>query len=445
MLQNTNYKSTNLTTIITTDLAGITRGCTFPANMVDSYTKNGCNWLSLHSLLTPQDRIVKNNSKDFCQNLLLMPDVRSTVKLTHMPDSEAAIFEFVHGNIVNYEGDPWSCCTRTVLNNEINHYHTQLGLQIFGDFDHEFNVAHGDFTLAHQVSAFSLHANRHLGNFSEWVINALNQTGIFPEVFLPKLGKQRYGITCRAANNLDIIDKAVNTREIIREVARQYGLTISFSPKITLDSISNLIHLRISLQDMSSQPILYDSKSKYGLSEIGQHWVAGIIHYLPALCALTKPSPISYLEMKENNKFAFFGHQNPESVLRVNPVNRFSSMVANLFNLEFNLIDATANLYLAMTGILIAGRLGIEKKLPLTACLDVDPLTLPLQELNNLAIRRLPTSLHEALEMLRAETEFTSQLPEALLNAYYEIKQHEIALTKDLTMDQLCEQYRTIY
>jgi glutamine synthetase len=49
------------------------------------------------------------------------------------------------------------------------------------------------------------------------------------------------------------------------------------------------------------------------------------------------------------------------------------------------------------------------------------------------------------LEMLRAETEFTSQLPEALLNAYYEIKQHEIALTKDLTMDQLCEQYRTIY
>ncbi|MCO6524972.1 MAG: hypothetical protein J6562_08115 [Candidatus Schmidhempelia sp.] len=445
MSQNTSYKPTNLTTIITTDLTGITRGCLSPANMIESYAKNGCNWLSLHSLLTPQDTIIKSDSKDLRKNLLLMPDMRSAVKLIHMPNPDANVFEFIHSNIIEYEGGPWSCCTRTLLSNEINRYQQQLGLQIFGDFDYEFNITHDSFSSDHHIKAFSLQQYRYLDHFFESIVNAFNQTGIFPEMFLPKLGKQRYGIVCRPANNLDIVDKAINTREIIREVARQCGVNVSFSPQITPNSINNLICLRISLQDMSSKPILYDSKSPYGLTEIGQHWVAGILHYLPALCALTKPSPVSYLAIKEDNQFSFFGYQNVESVLHTPPINRFSSMAANLFNIGINMIDATANLYLAMTGILIAGRLGIEKKLPLTACLDVSPLTLSLQELTNLGIRRLPTSLHEALDMLKAETEFTAQLPETLLNAYYDIKQQEIALIKDLTTEQLCEQYRLLY
>ena len=45
-------------------------------------------------------------------------------------------------------------------------------------------------------------------------------------------GKAQYEVTCRPTQGVAAADRAVNVREITREIARQMGLDISFSPKL---------------------------------------------------------------------------------------------------------------------------------------------------------------------------------------------------------------------
>jgi glutamine synthetase len=124
--------------------------------------------------------------------------------------------------------------------------------------------------------------------------------------------------------------------------------------------------LHVSLLDLQGLP-LSDAGTSNGLSTLGQHWAAGILHYLPALCAFTAPTPVSYERLQPHHwsaSYACLGQQNREAALRICPtVSLGGKSVAAQFNLEFRAMDATASPHLAMAALLIAGRLGIEQRL----------------------------------------------------------------------------------
>ncbi len=50
-----------MTTIVTTDLIGITRGRSFPTDQLEHYQAAGCGWVPANSALTPQDIIASTN------------------------------------------------------------------------------------------------------------------------------------------------------------------------------------------------------------------------------------------------------------------------------------------------------------------------------------------------------------------------------------------------
>ncbi|MCP1363764.1 glutamine synthetase, partial [Halomonas sp. BBD48] len=172
-------------------------------------------------------------------------------------------------------------------------------------------------------------------------------------------------------------------------------------------------------------------------------------HYMPALCALTAPSPVSYLRLQPHqwsSAYTCLGVRNREAALRICPTTTLSATPqARQFNLEYRALDATANPHLALAAILIAGRLGIEQRLPLSARADQDPDSLDAAKRQALGIRALPRSLNEALSELNQAEALIAQIPEALLATYRAVKRQELSNVDGLGNDALCDHYARIY
>ncbi|MFJ5238635.1 glutamine synthetase [Pseudomonas neuropathica] len=434
-----------MTTLVTTDLIGITRGRSFPTDELEHYQAAGCGWVPANSALTPQDIIASTNPWGAYGDLRLIPDLGSRVTVGNGPDVDAPALDFIHGDIRETDGRPWGACPRTLLRDEIERYRDELGLQVNAAFEHEFNL-HAGFA---EHLAFSLEAQRQGAEFGGWLLSALRAGGVEPEMFLPEYGKHQYEITCRPTLGVAAADRAVNVREITREIARQMGLDLSFAPKTAADAVCNGVHLHVSLLDLAGQPMLYDAGTSNGLSSLGQHWAAGILHYLPALCAFTAPTPVSYERLQPHHwsaSYACLGQQNREAALRICPtVSLGGKSVAQQFNLEFRAMDATASPHLAMAALLIAGRLGIEQRLALNAVTNEIPDSLNDEQRKVRGIVALPASLAQALDCLRNSGAFTEWLPKPLLDTYYALKTEELALTEQLSPADLCEHYARLY
>lgn len=434
-----------MTTIVTTDLIGVTRGRSFPTDELDAYQVAGCGWVPANSALTPQDIIASSNPWGAYGDLRLIPDLSSRVTVNNGPDANAPALDFIHGDIRETDGRPWGACPRTLLRNEVGRYRDELGLQINAAFEHEFNLGSG----AAEHLAFSLEAQRQGAEFGGWLLSALRAGGVEPEMFLPEYGKHQYEITCRPALGVAAADRAVNVREITREIARQMGLGLSFAPKTSEQAVCNGVHLHVSLQDLAGHPVMYDAGTTNGLSTLGQHWAAGVLHYLPALCAFTAPTPVSYERLQPHHwsaSYACLGQRNREAALRICPtVSLGGKAVAAQYNLEFRAMDATASPHLAMAALLIAGRLGIEQRLALNAITDEVPDSLNEEQRQARGIVALPASLSQALECLRNSEALIEALPSALLDTWFALKTEELRLTEQLSPADLCEHYARLY
>jgi glutamine synthetase len=213
--------------------------------------------------------------------------------------------------------------------------------------------------------------------------------------------------------------------------------------------VCNGVHLHLSLQNLSADPVLHDAVSSNGLSSLGQHWAAGMLHYLPALCALTAPTPLSYERLQPHHwsaSYACLGQRNREAALRICPtVSLGGKPLANQYNLEFRAMDATASPHLAMAALLIAGRLGIQQRLPLQAVTDEIPDELDETQRRARGIIALPTTLAQALDCLRHSGALLETLPGPLVETYFALKAQELALTQALSPVERCEHYARIY
>lgn len=438
---------TPMTTIVTTDLIGVTRGRSFPADELESYQQAGVGWVPANSALTPQDRVAENNPWGSCGDLRLIPDMTTRVQVPNGPDATAPALDFIHADICETDGQPWAACPRTLLRNEIQRYRDELGLEVTAAFEHEFNLGYKDPNNAHH--AFSLSAQHHAASFGGWLLSALKAAGVEPEMFLPEYGKAQYEVTCRPTQGVAAADRAVNVREITREIARQMELDISFSPKLEADGVSNGVHLHISLQDPAGNAVMYDAQSSNGLSETGRQWAAGVLKFLPALCAFSAPTPISYLRLKPHHwsaSYANLGQRNREASLRICPtITLGGKSPAKQYNLEFRPLDATASPHLSMATVLIAGRLGIQQKLTLDSSSDEDPEAMSEAQRQARNIRALPDTLADALASLRNNPQLLEQLPPLMMEAYFALKAEELNSTEKLTPAELCDHYARLY
>ena len=107
-----------------------------------------------------------------------------------------------------------------------------------------------------------------------------------------------------------------------------------------------------------------------GLSDLARHFCAGMLHHLPAIAAITAPSPVSYLRLIPNRwapTAIDIGQQDRGAALRVCPVFAANSPeeTARQTHVEFRVSDGSACPHMALGAVLFAGADGLRRSLPL--------------------------------------------------------------------------------
>ena len=146
-----------------------------------------------------------------------------------------------------------------------------------------------------------------------------------------------------------------------------------------------------------------DLNESLGLSLLCKKWMTGIIKYSSELALLTNPSVNSYKRLVSGYEapiYACWSDANRSSLIRI-PAVRGEGTRTELRN-----VDALANPYLALAGILAAGLDGIKH---IKDNEIVDPVydnifSLTEEEIQNRGINRLPQTLYEAVTVFEKST-----------------------------------------
>ena len=85
-----------------------------------------------------------------------------------------------------------------------------------------------------------------------------------------------------------------------RAAAHRLGHRVIFSPKPDPEHVGNGVHVHMSFLDAAGRPATYSPGEPMDLSKPAQHFFAGVLHHMPAICAITAPSPVSYLRLVPN-------------------------------------------------------------------------------------------------------------------------------------------------
>ena len=210
-----------------------------------------------------------------------------------------------------------------------------------------------------------------------------------------------------------------------------------FSPVPDPELVGNGVHIHMSLHDAAGRPVTHAPEAALGLSQPAAHFFTGVLHHLPAICAVTAPSPVSYLRLTPNRwapTVIDLLRQDRGASLRICPT--FAAATpeegARQFNVEFRPTDASASPYLALGAIVHAGVDGLRRGLSLP-----DP--------GAPARPPLPRSLPEALDNLAGSERAQDWFGPVHLDAYLRHKRAEVAHVRDLAPAELCARYAEVY
>ncbi|MEG4311391.1 MULTISPECIES: type I glutamate--ammonia ligase [unclassified Microcoleus] len=216
------------------------------------------------------------------------------------------------------------------------------------------------------------------------------------------------GGQCELGFRFDTLVKAADYlltyKYVIKNVGKKYGKTITFMPKPLFNDNGSGMHVHQSIWK-DGQP-LFAGDQYAGFSQMGLHYIGGILKHAPALLAITNPTTNSYKRLVP-------GFEAPVN-LAYSQGNRSASVRIPLSGtnpkakrLEFRCPDATSNPYLAFAAMLCAGIDGIKNQIDPGEPLDVDIYDLSPEELSK--IPSTPGSLEGALEALEKDHSFLTE------------------------------------
>jgi glutamine synthetase len=427
-----------LVSLVTCDLAGLVRGRSVPLADLDRRLEIGVGWVPANQSISAFGDLAEPNPWGSTGDVRLLPDTTTRVRLDRWPG--IAPLHLVLCDITEVDGSDWDACGRTFLRRSLERLQRHAGVQINASFEHELVLE----APGPPPPAFSLEAQRLAEPFGSQVMAALRDAGVEPEMFLPEYGDRQFEIPVAPAAGVSAADRSVVLKEVVREVARRLGRRVSFAPLHESEGVGTGAHIHISLVDEGGRSVGYDSARPGGLSLLAGRFAAGILHHLPAVLALTAPSPHSYARLVPHRwsaAAAVLGERNREATLRICPVVPLGGMTAaGQLHLEFRAADGTASPYLALGALVSAGLDGMREELEPPPVVEAgEPIELEP------ARNAFPRSLTEALEALESDALARSWLPPRLLDTYVGLKRLELSLVADLELEEVCRLYASVH
>ncbi len=290
-----------------------------------------------------------------------------------------------------------------------------------------YEVSHGEefFRNAyHAANPFDLY-----DDFRDEATRIIQQFGIKVKYHHHETGERgQQEIETQFNNLLTTADNIITVKYVMFNFARNRDLYVTFMPKPMYQQAGNGMHIHLFLTRRGKN--LFYKKGEYGnISLMGRYFIGGLLKHGPALSAFTNPSTNSYKRLVpgfEAPVARTYGTGNRSSAIRIPGY----VMRPDETRIEYRPPDATANPYLCLSAILLAGIDGIVKKIdPVKEGYGPFDKNIHDEELDELRLHFLPRNLAEALDALALDNEFLKRgniFSDELLEHWVGVKEQEI-------------------
>lgn len=428
------------------DTAGICRVKTVPCRQLHSAVARGVGMSPVFDTFLANDAIVRTDvlgSPD--GDLRMYPDLDRLVVLAGQPGwAWAPVDRFTQ------EGAPHPGCSRTFLRRVLADAEHRHGVTFRAGVEIEWSLGRAaapadEFVPATSGPAYGAIRQIELGDYTTDLLAALEAQEVPVAQLHPEYAPGQFELSTDAADPVAAADRSVLVRQTVRAVSQRHGLRASFAPAVTERGVGNGGHLHLSVW-RDGLNLHAGGDARYGMTAAAESFVAGLLAHLPALTAVTAPSPASYLRLRPSQwagVFTAWGRETRETGIRV--VTGTAGHRGEDANLEIKPVDLAANPYLALGCAITAGLDGLGTAAALSEEVTDDPARLVPDEAVARGVRRLPTSLPQAVEEFRKDQVLRNALGPVLADAVIAVREGESGSVAGLDDAGVAAAYRWKY
>jgi glutamine synthetase len=329
-------------------------------------------------------------------------------------------------DIYNPDGTPFAGDPRNVLRRAIQEA-GEMGYTMNVGPELEFYLFHIDnegkpTTITQDRAGYFDMAPVDLGeNARRDMVLILEQMGFEIEASHHEVGGGQHEIDFKYSDALDVADKIVTFKFVVRTTAQRHGLHATFMAKPIYGIAGSGMHTNQSLMK-NEENVFYDPTAPDGLSQECMYYVGGLMEHIKAITAIANPSVNSYKRLVsgfEAPVYIAWSGRNRSPLIRI-PAKRGLST-----RIELRSPDPSCNPYLSLAVCLKAGLDGIKNKITPPAQCNRNIYEMTAAEREQLGIGSLPESLNQAIYELKKDQVIKEALGEHVFNRFIEAKKIE--------------------
>ncbi|MBH9989549.1 MULTISPECIES: type I glutamate--ammonia ligase [unclassified Lactobacillus] len=400
-----------------TDINGTLKAVEVPNSQLDKVLSNDVRFDG-----SSIDGFVRLEESD----MILYPDF-STWSVLPWDDSAGGKIGCLTCSVHTTDGKPFAGDPRNNLKRIIGQM-KEMGFTAFDiGFEAEFHLLkldqNGNWTteVPDHASYFDLTSNDESASCRRDIVETLESIGFEVEAAHHEVGDGQQEIDFRFDDALTTADRVQTFKMIVREIAKRHGLFATFMAKPLQGQAGNGMHTNMSLFK-GNQNAFYDENNEYHLSKTALYFLNGILEHARAITAVGNPTVNSYKRLIpgfEAPVYISWASKNRSPMVRVPAAGELNT------RLEMRSADPTANPYLLLAACLSAGMAGIkEEKMPMEP-ITCNLFTLSEKQRNEMGIKPLPSTLHNALKAFKKDKLIQDALGEHLTQSFIYSKELE--------------------
>ncbi len=362
----------------------------------------------------------------------MRPDF-ATTRLVPWFERTALVFS----DVTTVEGEPLAVSPRQILQAQCDRLAargwrglagTELEFMVFRDtYEDAWRAGYRDLTPANLYNVdYSLQGTGRIEGLLGRIRRDMRDAGMEVESVKGECNLGQHEIAFKYAPLVDKCDEHSLYKLGAKEIAALEGYSLTFMAKFN-EREGNSCHVHLSLRDEEGRPV-FPGSGEHGFSETFASFLAGLLAHARELSYFLAPNVNSYKRFAEGS-FAptalLWGFDNRTCSFRV--VGHGPSL-----RVECRIPGGDVNPYLTVAALVAAGLAGVEAGLALPA---------PFAGNAYLAdAPRVPTSLHEAVDLLEASVVACAAFGDEVVEHYVNAGRVEVAAFDGAVTDW--ERYR---
>ncbi|MGM7635732.1 type I glutamate--ammonia ligase [Bacillaceae bacterium SAS-127] len=273
------------------------------------------------------------------------------------------------------------------------------------------------------------------------IVLELEEMGFEIEASHHEVAPGQHEIDFKYADAVTACDHIQTFKLVVKTIARKHGLHATFMPKPLFGVSGSGMHCNMSLFT-EGKNAFFDENGERQLSETAYQFIAGTIKHAKGFTAVTNPTVNSYKRLVPGYEapcYVAWSGQNRSPLIRI-PASRGMST-----RVEVRSVDPAANPYLAMAVLLQAGLDGIKNKMTPPPAVDRNIYAMNQEERAQEGVEDLPSTLAEALQLLKKDEVIQSALGAHILEHFIEAKEIEWDMFRTQVHPWEREQYIQMY